>query len=58
MLFLVNNYKVYSSQLQSSVIKVEADKTYLDLIKIEYESGIRKYKDIIDINSYYLFEAI
>lgn len=45
---LINNYKIYQSQLESSLVQIEANKILLDVLTKEYESGIKTFTDLID----------
>ena len=42
---LLKNYNVYKSQLKSSKIQIEANKINLNVIKKQYEAGIKTFSD-------------
>tara|TARA_Y100000590_G_scaffold468610_1_gene652092 strand:+ start:864 stop:2147 length:1284 start_codon:yes stop_codon:yes gene_type:complete len=45
---LFNNYTINKSLLESSSSLIDANQTSLELVKIEYKNGIRKFNDVIE----------
>tara|TARA_B100000029_G_C17593080_1_gene963175 strand:+ start:1533 stop:2831 length:1299 start_codon:yes stop_codon:yes gene_type:complete len=45
---LSNNYQIYQSQLTASKSKIESNSILLDIVKQEYESGIKTFTDLIN----------